>query len=472
MLIGVREMLYRLQSEYMLRGWKGATCGIVNRKTGKAEFVSKDTYSVLLLCDGLTELDASALGENDWESLQSFIEKGYVASCEAPTALEPVQEYRRYDNRYVQSILWSVTGRCNYKCRHCYMDAPQGKLGEVSHEEALSFIDQMAECGIFTVELTGGEPFVRADIWDLIDRLVHYGIRIDQIYTNGWLVTEEVLDKLEARGLRPEFSLSFDCIGWHDWLRGVKGAEEAVLRVLEMCKRRGFPTAVEGCLHKGNIEKLHDTVKLMAQYGTRVKVGTISPTELWVKNSEGYAFTDQEYYEAMIDYIPRFFEDGMPGDVILGGLIRLWKGSSEFHIIPEKNSSLTEEACEQKRLCGAARMNAYITPEGRLLPCMPMTSWEKHVQFPRIQDIGLCKGLSDSLYMNFVNGRVGELFARNEECNSCAYKYKCCGGCRAYALCDGDDLYGCDRGQCLLWKGGYVERVRRAAEEAVEKYCK
>lgn len=124
-------------------------------------------------------------------------------------------------------------------------------------------------------------------------------------------------------------------------------------------------------------------------------------------------------------------------------------------------------------MCGATRWACYITPEGRLLPCMPMTASPEQERFPKVQDIGLRQGLSDSYYMEFVNGRVKDLLEANKECRECPYRFRCGGGCRANALLDGNhELMGCDRTMCMLWKGGYVDRIRQVTEAAIEKYGK
>ena len=88
------------------------------------------------------------------------------------------------------------------------MDAPDAVLGELSTEEALNMIDQMAECGVLRVDITGGEPLVRPDFWQLIDRILSYKMVIRQIYTNGWLLNENVLNEFERRGLRPEIRVA------------------------------------------------------------------------------------------------------------------------------------------------------------------------------------------------------------------------------------------------------------------------
>src|SRR5699024_8395038 len=86
------------------------------------------------------------------------------------------------------------------------------------------------------------------------------------------------------------------------------------------------------------------------------------------------------------------------------------------------------DKCLNCYMCDSARWSCYITPEGRLLPCMPMTSTVEQNKFPKIQDIGLKYGLSDSCYMSFIDGKIKDLLASNTECNDCPYRYKCGGG--------------------------------------------
>ena len=57
---------------------------------------------------------------------------------------------------------------------------------------------------------------------------------IGKIYTNGWLLNEEVLDQFASRGMKPQISVSFDGVGWHDWMRGIQGAEERTLNALRL----------------------------------------------------------------------------------------------------------------------------------------------------------------------------------------------------------------------------------------------
>ena len=444
---------------------------LVKRPENLYEKIDWLKFQTLLLCDGKTEMGNTHYMTDGMRAILKNLEKeGIVEACEHKDSLEMDQYYRYYDNRFVESIFWSITGRCNFHCRHCYMDAPNGVLGELSSDQMINLIDQMAECGVLQVNITGGEPLVRRDFWQLVDRILNYKMTIGQIYTNGWLITDTFLSELEKRNLKPQINVSFDGIGWHDWIRNVKGAEERVLQAIKLCCGQGFKVSVSMCIHKGNQNTLRKTVKMLSNIGvSSIKTSNISKTSLWQRNSEGNALDTREYTEAMIRYIPCFFEDGMPINIMLTGVISLYKGSKDYRIISEKYDG--SEKCLEHVLCGAARYTCYITPEGRLLPCMPMTACEGQRKFPLIQDIGLRQGLSDSFYMKIVDSRVKDLLKANSKCASCEHKYQCGGGCRAVALEQTGDLMGCDVNECLLWKEGYVEQIREMAEAAIIKYC-
>lgn len=463
-------MIYKLRKDYVLRGWDKVAWVLVRRPENIYKVLNREQFQALLLCDGRTEIEATYLSDEMIEVLKRLEEEAIIEVCDKGAVVDDDQYYQYYSNRFVRSIFWSITGRCNYRCRHCYMDAPECALGEISHEQAIDLIDQMAECGVLQVSLTGGEPFVRKDFWPLVDRILFHKMTIRQIYTNSWLLTEDVLDEFEKRNLKPEFSISFDGVGWHDWMRGISGAEEATIRALRLCARKGFLTNVEMCIHKGNQETLRETIRLLSDMGVSLlKVGNILPTDLWKQNSEGNAMDIREYTEAMMRYIPFFFQDGMPMDVMLSGVVELRKRSIKYNILPVKFDG--KEECIDCHLCGAARYAGYITPEGRLLPCMPMTACKEQKLFPLVQNIGLKKGLSDSFYMDIVDSRIRDLLAANSKCAACEYKYQCGGGCRAIALEQTGDLMGCDGSKCTLWNEGYVDRIRKVTEDAIARYC-
>ncbi len=464
-------MFYRLKSNLCLRGWQGLAWALVRRPGNQLTPLNQNQFQVLTLCDGETELPGNLLTPQMEQILQQYLSDGLVEASSEARPLDAGQYYRYYRNRYVNKVLWSITGRCNFRCRHCYMDAPDAMLGELSTAEALDLIDQMADCGVLQVALTGGEPLVRQDFWQLVDRILARGMTIAQLNTNGWLLNESVLDQLERRGVRPSISLSFDGVeGWHDWMRGVPGAEADALETMRLCRRRGLFVHVSMCIHRGNLHTLPQTVQAVADAGvTSMKVSPVDPTALWLRHSEGNSMTYRDYMDAMIPYIGWYYRAGRPiWRLEIGGVASLHQDAPGQLLARVLDGTPKSRDCY---LCDAIRWSCYITPDGRLLPCMPMTDSPEQSRFPKIQDIGLQKGLSSSCYMQFVNGRVKDLLEENPDCAACAYRYQCGGGCRAHALAkSGQGLMGCDQDMCTFWKNGYADRIREAIRKAEEAY--
>ena len=457
-------MYYRLAPVYALRGWQNTTHMLVAKPDNQARPLTATEFTVLVLCDGQTPLDVSCLSATEQAALQELIHRGIVTAHDAPSPITQGQMYRYYDNRFIQRVMWSVTGMCNFRCRHCFVDGPCETTHGLSTEGALALIDQLAACGVMQVELTGGEPLVRPDFLQLLDRMRERGIFVTQIYTNGALVDATFLNELKKRQMQPAFHFSFDGVeGWHDWMRGVAGAEQKTLHAMQLCIDNGYDVYAGMCLHKGNVASLPNTVKLLADIGvTRLNVSGITMSALWQKKHSGYALDDREYLDAAMAYFPRYFQDGRPMPVTLNGAALLHPR--------EKCRAVQDMPCmnQEKRyyLCSTARFAPYVSSEGRLLPCMPMSMCEEQCCFPLIPEKGLAACLTDSTFMEFSSQCTNDLFARNPECGSCEHRWHCGGGCRAIALKNTHDFFGCDSYQCLIWKEGYGKKLAQALEKA------
>lgn len=458
-------MYYKLKENIALRGWQKLPWALCDLKGGGVSFMRKNEFEAISLCDGKIPVDAAYIPEAYREFIAKAKEAGVVEECpdgKPCGGLLPHQRHRISPSRYIGTAHWSVTGKCNYKCRHCYMSAPDAKYGELSHKQCMDIIDQLAECNVMSVTLTGGEPLVRADFWELVDRLLAYGIRITQIYSNGKLVNNDTLDKLERRRIYPEFNMSFDGVGFHDWLRGVDGAEQIAIDAFKLCRERGFPTGAEMCLHQRNKHTLRETINLLAEVGcTHLKTNPASMSGAWIENAGDDNLTMEELFEVYLDYIPKFFEDGAPLSLQLGGFFMASKGADKFTLPAVKGSG--EQKCGKLVICGHARHTMYISAEGRVMPCMSLSGLDVQKDFPLITEDGLAKCLTDSHYMNMISETVDQYLGHNPECADCEAKYLCCAGCRASALESGGDLNGPDRAFCKILRGGYIDRIIAAA---------
>lgn len=457
----------RIRSDYLLRGWQGLPFALMQRQNGKPIFLAENVFHTVQFCNGRFTADSPIfLGERQ-NHLGELDSLDIIEYLDEPGDLRPDQEYYCYENRYLQRVHWSLTGHCNYRCLHCYMSAPHAALPHPTTEQCLAVADQIADCGVTRISLTGGEPLVRKDFFQIVDRILERGMHIEVIMTNGSLVDERFLDELEARGCRPELNMSFDGPQrWHDWLRGIDGAHSSVRRALALCHERGFPTGTELVLHKGNVDLLRESINELGELG----VGSLKVNRL---NCVGegaaltdYALTAKEEFEAYLEYIPHYFEDGMSIPfLMLSGLFQAIRG--RFSVTCERHSE--KEDCSKKPICAAARNTMYLGPDGRILPCIPMSEQDSisHL-FPLVGDITLAQALSDSFYMNFISTTLDDYFEHNPTCRACEYKNRCGGGCRGRAVGanGGLDLLGIDPDTCLVFRGGYYDRVKKLIETA------
>ena len=280
--------------------------------------------------------------------------------------------------------------------------------------------------------------------------------------SNGLLVNDELLKRLEQLGQKPEFNMSFDGIGCHDWLRGIKGAEDAVLRAFRLCKKHGFPTGSEYCLHTGNLHVFRDSVKLLGELGCHsLKVNGLSAEGEALQILDHILTLDEEY-QFYLDYLPQFFEDGMPLNLMLSGL---FMNRGESCLIPFVNMP-EDRDCGSYCLCGHARNQMYLTADGFIVPCIPIGSLEcgrKH--FPNIHDMTIVEALSDSTYMEFIDTRLKTYFEHNPACAGCEYRNRCAGGCRGNASSSGD-LLAKDEKACAFFKNGWYDKVTDFLQKA------
>ncbi len=277
-------MNYILDGRYRLRGWLDRPCGVCEAVDREVRFLPREAFLALMKCDGAHDLDDGSLTEAQRRFLETARGEGVVRPAGFMEVLDPQQAYRRYPAAYRESAHWSITGACNLKCRHCFMSAPHARHGAPSHEQILNIADQLAECGVFKVGLTGGEPLIREDFLDIVSALTERQIAVTTLYTNGWLVDEQLLDALEARGQRPSFQLSYDGVGMHDFLRGVPGAEARTIRALELLQARGIPVSVSMCVHRKNAHTLRDSVRLLASLGVgSLKAGPMMQLGEWAQ---------------------------------------------------------------------------------------------------------------------------------------------------------------------------------------------
>ena len=153
-------------------------------------------------------------------------------------------------------VCWNVSKRCNLKCTHCYANS-DGNLApnELTNAEGKALIDDLAQFKIPALLMSGGEPLMRPDLFDLAEYAVSKGVR-PVLSTNGTLITKEIAAKIKKTGFIYA-GISLDGIGeTNDMFRGVKGAFEKAMAGFRNCVEVEQRVGLRLTLTRKNVEDL------------------------------------------------------------------------------------------------------------------------------------------------------------------------------------------------------------------------
>ena len=390
---------YVLNEGFELCGWKGLPFGLRYPNPHYTDFFDKETYKVVLSLDGRTDIDEDKLSERQKSLLKHLLDVKIALPSDGKKRLEPWQEYKSFPAMYKKHAHWSITGRCNYKCRHCFMSAPDYCGEDLTMDQIRHILDELVKCGIRTVALTGGEPLVHPCFYEMLDEIRNRGIHLDTIYSNGELIDERFIEELKKREMDPAIHISFDGVGWHDWIRGVDGAEESTIRAFKLLHEHGFQTSTSMCLHKHNIGTLKESIDLLGSIGViHVKMNVATPTGRW-KNETEHFISQDEANEAILEYIPQYVADGMPVSVQFCGILDFNIVKGKIDIPYRKYSGV--DGCEKTYACGAVKTGMYISPVGKILPCMTIGGTAIDAEFDSVLEKPL--GASPMLVLTRVS---------------------------------------------------------------------
>jgi AdoMet-dependent heme synthase len=172
------------------------------------------------------------------------------------------------ENSSLRIVAWETTRNCNLSCLHCRASATMGPyMGELDTAASLRLLDQIAETGKPIVILTGGEPLLRTDIFDIAAYGTQKGLRM-VMAPNGTLISDIVARKMADSGIQ-RISVSIDGATKerHDGFRGVDGAFEGALQGIEAAKKAGIEFQINTTISKINHDQIPDILKLAENLG-------------------------------------------------------------------------------------------------------------------------------------------------------------------------------------------------------------
>ena len=308
---------------------------------------------------------------------------------------------------------WDVNNECNLNCKHC-------RVSEKNDNEKLSLNEAkslLAECwynGITMLNLSGGEPFLRRDIFEILD----YAKKFEDIVitTNGTLLNEEKCRKLSTYK-NIKLSISLDGLEeTHDKFRRKKGAFKKVIDTLPILNKYNIKYAIKYTLSKETAEDAIELLNLVAKIGAkefnvrRVIVAGNANKEMVLSNEE-YKNIIRELIQSCRKLNVKF----RTGDPLLIPIF------SEVWGIDIKNDDLSKIYAG----CQAGDEIIYIDYKGNVGACSYIPKFADNIKDKSLDEILKTNKLFIDLreYKNKLEGK----------CNKCTYKM-ICGGCRASAL--------------------------------------
>lgn len=453
-------MYYKLNRDIALRSWKLVPYAYYIYGNRNAFGLKQEEWDLLRSCDGVTDIEPSSL----LEELQG---KGMCSPCEYGDRIDEWQKERACDNRYFAALNWTITGKCNLNCRHCFMAADNVPLmTEFTLEQCINLLNEIESCGIQTISITGGEPMLHPNFMDIVRESCRRRITINEIITNGSFITDKILEEFISLDCYPLFKVSFDGLTHHDWMRGVSGIEQKTLEVIKLLHDKGFHVRIQMNLHKGNLDTALQTLIMFDQMGIE-ELRLIRTTEAprWAQNGGDLCLDLEEYYNIALSITRDYLSTKPQMSVDIWQFLQFWPGRRTYHLRPVEGGEHTYR--DTFPVCRGNRGMVAINADGDIVPCNQVSGKLKqdNIRLGNVHITPLQQLLKSGDYIDTVTYTVGKLRENNPQCQDCDYWKLCMGGCRACAYALTDNLMGYDPAKCLYFKKGYMQKTIELFEQ-------
>lgn len=333
------------------------------------------------------------------------------------------QAPQKDDTPALRLVAWETTRNCNLNCVHCRAAATCGPYsGELDTRAALKLLDQISEVAKPIIILTGGEPLLREDIFQIAEYGDRLGMRM-VMAPNGTLVSQEMADKMKKSGIqRISVSLDGSNAQSHDRFRGVAGAFEGALQGIENAKAAGIEFQINTTITKTNLDQIPKILELAESLGA-----VAHHIFLLVPTGRGKYIVDQEIDAREYEQTLNWFYDQRDKTSLQ---LKATCAPHYYRILRQRarqdGQSVTFESHgldAVTRGCLAGTGFCFISHTGIVQPCgfldlncgdvtrQPFGEiWKNSTHFKKLRDFG----------------------ALEDKCGYCEYR-RVCGGCRARA---------------------------------------
>ncbi len=160
-------------------------------------------------------------------------------------------------------VIWNLIRRCNLTCKHCYsISADKDFPGELSTAEIFTVMDDLKDFHVPVLILSGGEPLLRPDIFEISQRAKAMGFYVG-LSSNGTLVTQDNIQQIAAVGY-DYVGISIDGVrATHDVFRRKQGAYDEAMHGIRLCHEHGIKVGLRFTLTQDNAHELPELLQIM-----------------------------------------------------------------------------------------------------------------------------------------------------------------------------------------------------------------
>jgi radical SAM protein with 4Fe4S-binding SPASM domain len=330
--------------------------------------------------------------------------------CEFRIKLAPTSKVESAEKYVPLVVSWNVTSRCNLKCSHCYMSAGENQFkNELSTDAAKMLIHQIIEVSRPLLILSGGEPLLRDDIFEIIKYGAERGLKMG-MGSNGMPLDHEVAKKLKDAGMSTvAISLDSSIPERHDEFRGVKGCWQKAVNAIEALKKNDLQVQVNATVTKQNYSEVNEIISLAER--------------LEVDNFHLFFLVPTGRGTNVEDITPKMYEEMIKSTL---ALTTNHKMNVKPSCAPQFMRVAKQQGIDMSRWirgCVAGLYYCRIYPSGEVTPCPYLP-----INLGSIHD----RSFRDIWFNSEVFKAMRDFDQLKGKCRVCDFR-DVCGGCRARA---------------------------------------
>ena len=419
-----------------------------NRMSKFRKTVNIDAARILELCDGKVT-PAELLVKHNRRHPDALLTREVANSFFSAAAKEElivlhpeksdpdIRFAGSYEHYYPQHSSIELTDQCNYRCKHCYRGSSPDQYKRLSPEKVKRYITDLWENGGSVLELTGGEPLLYKEFFEVVD-FAYPKMSMICVLTNGYYLQEDAIEKLLKYKGKLIFNISLDSHRpeFHNEFRGKQDAFEKTLNAMRLLGKNGFVYRVAMSVSEGNNYDIAETIALARGCGAKLfaytHVNDIGRGEDVLAAQK--LMTEAEAMK-MVDYELRLREEN--------------KDIMHFITVAEANALKATN-------CGIIHRSVTLGPDGEIRPCIMFGG-----------DVIKIGNINEQSYKEIFEGGIGRAFAhmhgpKAEVCGDCQH-LSYCGNCILRGIKKGMEIKNCK----WLEQTGVLEYVREAPRSKI-----